>query len=121
MARDRFELLLKFWHFSDNHKYHSNQDRLIKLKPLLDLLKARFSSVYSPGAVITIDETMIPWRGRQKNFFKKKLKRGEAYGLQNKEGIKLIMWKDKKRCFDDIHKTFAFSSCGRNWKNKFSK
>jgi hypothetical protein len=42
--------------------------------------------------------------------------------LQKKaQGIKLIMWKDKKRCFDDIHKTFAFSSCGRNWKNKFSK
>ena len=64
MARDRFELLLKFWHFSGNNKYHSNQDRLIKLKPLLDLLKARFSSVYIPGVVITIDETMIPWHGR---------------------------------------------------------
>ena len=194
MARDRFELLLKFWHFSDNNKYHSNQDRLFKLKPLLDLLKARFSSVYVPGAVITIDETMIPWRGRllfkqyipgkahkygikmyklaatngytwnyliytgkqdpmaglghaetvvmslldglsgcyrtvvadnfftsiplakrllahdtyligtlrsnraasAKEFLQKKLKRGEAYGLQNKEGIKLVVWKDKK-------------------------
>jgi len=65
IARDRFEILLKFWHFSDNRKYHSNQNRLVKLKPLLDLLKARFSSVYVLGAVITIDETtMIPWRGR---------------------------------------------------------
>ena len=194
MARDRFELLLKFWHFSDNNKYHSNQDRLFKLKPLLDLLKARFSSVHIPGAVVTIDETMIPWRGRLSfkqyipgkahkyginmyklaatngytwsyliytgeqdpmaglghaetvvvnlldglsecyrtvvadNFFtsislaksllahdtyligtlrrnratsgkevlQRKLKRGEAYGLQNQEGIKLIMWKDRK-------------------------
>ncbi len=194
MARDRFELLLKFWHFWDNNKYHSNQDRLFKLKPLLDLLKARFSSVYIPGAVVTIDETMIPWRGRllfkqyipgkaheygvkmyklaatngytwnyliytgeqdpmaglghaetivmnlldglsgcyrtvvADNFFtsislaksllahdtyligtlrrnrtasgneflRRKLKRGEVYGLQNEEGIKLIMWKDKK-------------------------
>lgn len=194
MARDRFELLLKFWHFSDNHKHHSNEDRLIKLKPLLDLLKARFSSVYVPGAVVTVDETMIPWRGRllfkqyipgkahkygikmyklaaingytwsfliytgeqdpmagvghaetvvmnllnglsgyyrtvvADNFFtsislakrllahdtyligtlrsnraasgkellQKQLKRGEAHGLQNKEGIKLILWKDKK-------------------------
>ena len=60
IARDRFELLLKFLHFSDNDKYHSNQDRLIKLKPLFDLLKARFSPVYIPGAVVTIDETMIP-------------------------------------------------------------
>ena len=60
MARDTFEILLKFWHFSDKHKFHSNQDRLLKLKPLLDLLKAIFLSVYIPGAVITIDETMIP-------------------------------------------------------------
>jgi hypothetical protein len=30
----------------------------------LDLLRARFSSVYTPGLVITIDETMVPWRGR---------------------------------------------------------
>ena len=194
MARDRFELLLKLWHFSDNNKYHSNQDRLFQLKLLLDLLKARFSSVYIPGAVVTIDETMIPWRGRLlfkqyipgkahkygvkmyklaatdgytwnyliytgeqdpmaglghaktiglnlldglsgcyrtvvadnfftsislaksllahdtypigtlrrnctasgKEFLQKKLKRGEVYGLQNEEGIKLIMWKDKK-------------------------
>jgi len=56
-----------------------------------------------------------------KEFLQKKLKHGEAYGLQNKECIKLIMWKDKKRCFDGIHKTFAFSSCNRHWKNKFSK
>ncbi len=31
-----------------------------------------------------------------KKFLQKKLKCGEAYGLQNKEGIKRIMWKDKK-------------------------
>ncbi len=64
MSRERFELLLKFWHFSNNDNKNSNQDRLFKLKPLLDLLRARFSSVYKPGSVVTIDETMIPWRGR---------------------------------------------------------
>ena len=64
ITRDRFELLLRFWHYSDNRKYHSNQKRLVKLKPLLDLLKARFSSVYTSSAVVSIDETMIPWRGR---------------------------------------------------------
>lgn len=30
-----------------------------------------------------------------KEILQKKLKRGKAYGLQIKEGIKLIMWKDK--------------------------
>ena len=64
MPRERFELLLKFWHFSNNNNKNSYQDRLFKLKPLSDLLKERFSSVYMPGSVISIDETMIPWRGR---------------------------------------------------------
>jgi hypothetical protein len=64
MSRERSELLLGFWHFSNNDNKNWNQDRLFKLKPLLDLLKARFSSVYIPGSVVTIDETMVPWRGR---------------------------------------------------------
>jgi hypothetical protein len=64
MPRERFELLLKFLHFSNNNNKDSNQDRMFKLKPLSDLLKERFSSVYIPGSVVSIDESMIPWRGR---------------------------------------------------------
>jgi hypothetical protein len=64
MSRDRFELLLKFLHFSNNQEEHADQDRLFKLRPLLDLLRARFKSVYVPGSVISIDETMVPWKGR---------------------------------------------------------
>jgi hypothetical protein len=54
---ERFEFLLKFWHFSNN-------DKLFKLESLLNLLKARFSSVDMPNSVVTIDETMIPLRDR---------------------------------------------------------
>jgi hypothetical protein len=61
MSRERFELILKFWHFSNNNNRNSKQDRLFKLKPLSDLLKERFSSVYIPGSVISIDESMILW------------------------------------------------------------
>ena len=64
MPRERLELILKFWHFSNNNNKNSYQDRLFRLKPLSDLLKERFSSVYTPDSVISIDETMIPWRGR---------------------------------------------------------
>jgi hypothetical protein len=53
MPRERFELFLKFWHFSDNNNKNSNQDRLFKLKPLLGLLKERFSSVYIPDSIIS--------------------------------------------------------------------
>jgi hypothetical protein len=64
ISRDKFELLLKFWHFSNNNEELAKYDRIFKLKLLLDLLKIRFSSVYLPSSLITIDETMIPWRGR---------------------------------------------------------
>jgi hypothetical protein len=64
MARDRYELILKFYHFSNNQEEHADQDRLFKLKPLLDLLKARFKSIYIPGSVTSVDETMVPWKGR---------------------------------------------------------
>ena len=64
MSRERFELLLKFWHFTNNNNKNSGQDRLFKVRPLLDLLKERFTSVYMPGPVVSIDESMVPWRGR---------------------------------------------------------
>jgi hypothetical protein len=82
IQRERFELLLKFWHFSNNNNKNSNQDRLFKLKPLSDLLKERFSSVYMPGAVISIDESMILWRGRL-------LFRQYIPGKAHKYGIKM--------------------------------
>ena len=64
MSRDRFELLLKFFRSSNNQEGHADQDRLFKLRPLLDLFRARFKSIYVPGSVISIDEAMVPWKGR---------------------------------------------------------
>jgi len=64
MSRDRFELLLKFYHFSNNQEELADQDRLFKLRPLLDLLEASFKSIYIPGSIISIDETMVSWKGR---------------------------------------------------------
>jgi hypothetical protein len=64
MSRDKFELVLKFLYFSNSKEHDASQDRLPKLNPLLILLKARFKSVCMPGSVITVGETMIPWRGR---------------------------------------------------------
>jgi hypothetical protein len=34
--------------------------------------------------------------GSGNEVLQKKLRRGEVSGLQNKDGIKLIMWKDKR-------------------------
>jgi len=45
-----FHLLLKFLHFADNSKFdlHQHQKKLYKIQPILDHLKSKFSSVYTP-------------------------------------------------------------------------
>jgi len=47
MPRDRFELLLKFWHFSDN-KAMPQGDRLFKLRAVCSAIIDRFQAVYIP-------------------------------------------------------------------------
>ena len=56
MSRDRFESLLKCFHFFINQEARTDQDRLFKLRQLLDLLKARIQSIYSPGSIISIED-----------------------------------------------------------------
>ena len=64
MSIDKFELLLKFLHFSNSDEQDASQDRLAKLNPLLHLLKAKFKSFYIPSSVVTVDETIVLWRGQ---------------------------------------------------------
>lgn len=60
MKRDRFLLLLKFWHFSDPQ----GSGKLNKINDTLDMLLNRFQSILKPGKFLVIDESMVPWRGR---------------------------------------------------------
>lgn len=63
MTRNRFELLLKMWHFSDNQACPEG-NRIFKIEPLIDLFIEKCQEVYTPGSVVCIDETLIPFRGR---------------------------------------------------------
>ena len=63
MPRDMFELLLRFWHFSDN-KFAVDGDRLSKLRKICNALLERFQALYIPGKEISIDKSMVLWRGR---------------------------------------------------------
>ena len=63
MIRDRFELLLKFWHFCNNEEQIEG-DRLFKLRNICDLLISQFQSVYTPEKEVSIDESMVLWRSR---------------------------------------------------------
>lgn len=74
MSRNRFELLLSMWHFSNNEDDALENDRLRKITPLVTKLVERFQALYTPGKNICIDETMVPFRGRLrfKQFIKNK-------------------------------------------------
>lgn len=63
MPRNRFQLLLRMWHFSDNASCPEG-DRLHKVKPLIEKLVKNFQNVYTPGRQFCIDESIIPFQGR---------------------------------------------------------
>lgn len=82
MTRNRFEILLRMLHFSDNSIPNEN-DRLRKINPLLNLLQSTFQEVYTIGKKMVIDESMVPWRGRL-SF------RQYIPGKRHKYGVKLF-------------------------------
>ncbi|KAG5878432.1 hypothetical protein JTB14_015917 [Gonioctena quinquepunctata] len=65
LSRNRFEMLLRMIHFSDREN-ETNNDRLYKIRPVLDMLNNSFQQPYTVGQEMVIDESMIPWRGRLK-------------------------------------------------------
>ena len=68
MSRNRFQLLLKFLHFNDNSNMPAaddpSPDKLFKLRPLLDHLFEKFQQVYVPFHNISIDESLLLWKGK---------------------------------------------------------
>lgn len=63
MSRNRFELLLRMIHFSDNETVQPT-NRLCKITPLIDILHTKFQEIFYPDENFVIDETLVPWRGR---------------------------------------------------------
>ena len=68
MSRNRFQLLLKFLHFNDNAQMPGaddpSPDKLFKVRPLLDHLCDKLGEVYTPSCNISIDESLLLWKGR---------------------------------------------------------
>ena len=63
MTRDRFLSILKFLHFSDDTTART-EDRLHKIRNIIEAIVDNFKSSIKPGKNIVIDESMVPWRGR---------------------------------------------------------
>ena len=69
MSRDRYFQIMRYLHFVDNQeevkdKNSPNHDKLFKVRKLLDLLLPRFLEVYNPERNLSIDETLIKFKGK---------------------------------------------------------
>lgn len=54
---------MKLWHFADNETAPKD-DRLHKVRNLVQILVSKFQKFKMPGDNLVVDETMIPFRGR---------------------------------------------------------
>ena len=68
MSSRRFELILRFLHLNDTSsaptRGEPGYDKLYKVRPFLDILLTNFRNKYVPNQQISIDESMISFKGR---------------------------------------------------------
>jgi hypothetical protein len=64
MSRNRFQIIHRYLHFNDNTAIGTNEDRLYKIRPILDSVVNNFKSNYIPEREISLDEGMLGWWGR---------------------------------------------------------
>ena len=65
MPRNRFLTILSKLHLNDNTKMNPNdKDKLYKVRPLIESLNKRFRNIRSPGEYVSVDESMIRFKGR---------------------------------------------------------
>ena len=81
--------MLRYWHFVDNE--NSPGGRLSKIIPLVVQLNNKMATIYTPDRKLSIDESMMLWRGRLifRQYIKnKKHKYGvKFYKLCESDGI----------------------------------
>ena len=84
-SRDRFFLLLKFLHFADNAQIPPEGDpdrKLYKVAPLVSHFNTVFMHHYMPGRDISIDESIVGFRGRTPQLRQYVPKRHARFGIK---------------------------------------
>lgn len=64
LNRNRFQLLLKFLHFSDNFLPAQGRPILHKIQPLIDYYTHLFAHYFRPSKNISPDESMVGFKGK---------------------------------------------------------
>ena len=68
MPRDRFFAILRFLYISDNStavpRGQPGHDRSFKIRPMITSLVAAWQAAYTIGKSVSVDEYMVPFKGR---------------------------------------------------------
>ena len=66
MSLKRFQIIMKFLRFDDTttRAERRTSDKLAPIRELWELFQEQCRQCYSPGAFLTVDEQLIPFRGR---------------------------------------------------------
>lgn len=86
MTRDAFRFIRRFIHFADNSrmpkKGAANYDPLYKINPVLRAVQIQFQKGWSAGPRVTIDESMIKYKGRAIVFVQYMPKKPIKHGIK---------------------------------------
>jgi len=63
MSKNRFQLIQRYLHFNDNNAAGTNEDRLYKIRTILDIAVNNFRTNYIPDREISLDEGKLGWWG----------------------------------------------------------
>ncbi|XP_066964190.1 piggyBac transposable element-derived protein 4-like [Macrobrachium rosenbergii] len=65
MSRNRFDTIYRYFHTANRKAIpRGNNDRLFLVRPVINYLKARFRATYTPESNVTLDEGLMPYKGR---------------------------------------------------------
>lgn len=64
ISHNRLKLLNKFLHFTNAPMPRSGNKKLHKIMPIFSYLVAKFAEVYTPERDVSIDESLLLWKGR---------------------------------------------------------
>jgi hypothetical protein len=117
LKRNRFFLILRFLHFSDNNieidKQADNYDRLWKIRTIFDTLNDSYEKYYNPSEHLAVDEIIVKFKGRVifRQYIPKKHKRFgiKIFKLCDAAGytydMKVYLGKDRTRADQDVTAT----------------
>lgn len=85
MSRDRYQLILRCLHFATNPGEQEQQvDRIYKIRPIIEHFNNKMNQIYYPGKNLSLDESMMLWKGRL-------VFRQYIQNKRHKYGLKLYM------------------------------